>query len=424
MLLSKIKKTSCVPAEERSSLNFSQRLALAFLVMLVILTIVVRPLVLKSEPTGDFMIFFRWTKQFWSGQSMYGGGNPYLPSTYVVMAYQTLLPPHSAWFVWRVLGIAVVAAFACVCHRFLSRDLGLWRGTVALANILLISGMSPWSGNPGNLAGMTTVLAYSLLVAGYPIWGGVALGLACSLKYSIGLPFVILALASRQRRFGLAAAAVFGAATGIGLCHAWSHGISPAQILNSLMRGVMHWGGYEKTGFDRWFSVTNPYRFQLMNLTPLFNTFGFDRTTANLICTMGLGFGLVTALYCALRRRPAFLTAAALFSPFFLLCSYHRFYESAIIAFPVLLAWTSCSAELRVWSWIIIITSCTLFLSFSNIMQTRLFPGLIAADSWWWNYLVGPHHVYALVLMAVATTTVALRSPFRGEADKKPELWQ
>ena len=253
------------------------------------------------------------------------------------------------------------------------------------------------------------MLGYSVLAAGNPLLGGAILGVACSLKYSIGLPFLLLALVSRQWRFALAGVAVFAIANGIGVSYAWLHGTSPVDVVQSLFGGVARVGGYEQSGFQEWFSGTDPHRFQLMNLLPLLNSFGIDRITANAICMVALGVGLVTALFCAVWRRPPFLAAAAVFSPFFLLCTYHRFYDSAIITFPLLLAWLNQSEESRVYRWGVILASCTLFLSFSNTLQTRAPAGLIAFDSWWWNYLVGPHHVYALALLAVAITVVAVR---------------
>lgn len=385
------------------------RIILVCCAVLVVTTIVVRPLALKRTPSGDFMTIFSQTNHFWKGEVVYAGANPYLPSTYVVMAYQVFLSPQAAWLVWRVLGMSLVGALALAAYRPLAADLGSFRAGLALTNILLLSGMSPWSGNPGNLAGIGIVLSYFVLARGKPILGGILLGLACSVKYSLGLPFVFLAAASRQWRFAATGVAIFIIVNAIGLTYAWLHGTALVAIVHSLLNGVLHVGGYEQAGFDKWFGGRDPYRFQLLNATPLLNSFGVDGTVANLMCLTALLFGLFAALRCAAANRAGFLSSAAILCPYFLLCTYHRFYDSGILGLTITFAWLHYSKRIHLYGWSIIVASCAIFLSLSNILQTRASNGMIDLHSWWWNYVIGPHHVYALALMAIAMTMMAAR---------------
>ncbi|MEJ5340399.1 MAG: glycosyltransferase family 87 protein [Thermogutta sp.] len=398
-----------VMIENSSGLSKSQKVAIFAAFIVAFALVVLRPLLLKAGPSGDFMTIFRQTRAFWEGESVYRGGNPYLPGIYVLMAYQVFLDPRTAWLIWRFLGIALVGTLAWILHPLLKRELGNWKGNLALANVLLLSGMSPWSGNPGNLAGIMIVLAYALMSATSPFMAGVILGLATALKYSLGLPFIVFALLGKRKRAGFVALSTFLIITMLGVMVAWAHGTSPDALLRSVAFGIQHVGGYEHSGFTRWFTSENPYRFQLTTIVPLLHSLGLSGSEANLCCLALLAMGVVLSLAIALRTG-SFLSAAAVFSPFFLMCTYHRFYDTAILAFPVLLGWKTDDARAHWW---LIVPSMTFFLSISNILQTRVLHAGFLSKSWLWNWVIGPHHWYALIVMSLSVSVLVLRKAGR-----------
>jgi|GEM_PF-4194679 hypothetical protein len=386
--------------------TFGQKVIICALLTLVVLLVVLRPLALKTGPSGDFMTIFRQTQDFWFGKPVYSGGNPYLPSTYVVMCWQSAISPHGAWLAWRVIGIVMSLASGLLLYKSLAARLGHHYAAVASCNVLLLSGMSPWSGNPGNLAGIGCVLSYASLMAGSPIIAGIILGFATGLKYSLGLFFIIIALVARFRRYVFAALATFIMLNLFGLFYLATHGTSAREVICSLCSGVSYVGGFDESGFQRYFSVNNPYRFQLTNILPFLHSLGVERTLAHTLCLIVLMVAAILALYCAATGRPRLLLGAALFSPFFLLCTYHRFYDSALLAFPLLLSWIVHSEHRRIVLWVPIVCSAAFFLSISNIVQTRLFTGTNFLESWVWNYVIGPHHWFALA--AICTTSLLI----------------
>lgn len=384
-------------------------LIIGVLCVLVFSTVVLRPLLLKRGPSGDFMTIYRQTQQFWQGKPLYSAGNPYLPSTYILMAYQVPLSPRAAWWVWRVIGIGLSIMTGLILYRALLPRIGSGNSALAACNVMLLSGMSPWSGNPGNLSGIGCVLSYGVLLAGYPGMAGVILGAAAGLKYSLGLPFIFLAFVARYWRFANTALVTLLMLNAAALFHLAFHGTNPTVVANSLFSGVLYVGGYNESGFKEWFSANDPFRFQLMNILPLLHAFGLPEKLAQLVCLAILVFAVLLSTVLAWKGEPHFLLGAAVLSPLFLLCTYHRFYDSALLAFPVILSWSNTDGPTRIWRWLIVFTSAAFILSISNILQVRLLSGSEFLNSVIWNYLIGPHHWYALGIMCLAVTCLGIR---------------
>lgn len=393
-----------------------QKATQAILLTLVFLLVIIRPLYLKGGPSGDFMTIFRLTRDFWHGVNIYSGGNPYLPSTYLIMGYQTAMSSPPAWLVWRLIGIALSLATGVILYKSLASRLGHWTSGLVTCNVLLLSGMSPWSGNPGNLAGIACVLSYALLLKGSPTIAGIALGLATGLKYSLGLPLIGLGLLARYTRFASVAVITFVLVNSIALLYMAAHGTTPIPVMQSVLSGVTHVGGYDDSGYHRWFSTRNPYRFQLMNILPLLDSLHVPTAAAHALCLTILAIASLAAAYLSLTARPPLLLGAALFSPFFLMTTYHRFYDSALLAFPVLLAWTANARGMRPWAFSTIVCSCAYFLSFSNIVQTRVLANSEFLNTCIWNYIIGPHHWYALIAMSLSVSVLAIQLMISGKA--------
>ncbi|MEM4188841.1 MAG: hypothetical protein QXN56_06845 [Candidatus Hadarchaeum sp.] len=355
------------------------------------------------------MTIYRQTQQFWHGKSLYAGGNPYLPSTYILMAYQAPLKPHSAWWAWRVIGIVLSITTGLILYWGLLPRIGPTNSLLAVCNVMLLSGMSPWSGNPGNISGIGCVLAYALLSLGYPRLGGVILGAAAGLKYSLGLPFIFLAFVARYWRFASTAMGTFLMLNVVALFYLAIHGTPPSMVANSLFSGVIYVGGYNESGFREWFSADDPFRFQLMNMVPLLHSFGIPERPAQLLCLVILSLAVILSTFLAWKGKPHFLLSAAVFAPFFLLCTCHRFYDSALLAFSILLSWSATDGRNRICRWLIVVMSLAFILYISNILQVRLLLGSGFLESAVWNYLISPHHWYALGILCLSVMCLAIK---------------
>ncbi len=368
------------------------------------------------------MTIYNHTKAIYQGRDIYARGNGYLPGIYVVMGWQFPLTPNVAWVVWRLIGVLLGVAILWTGYRALRRTQNGAVPLLCLANLAALSGFSPKWGNPGNLAALALVLAYFLLDLRRPCAAGILLGVGCVLKYPLGLPIILLALAAREIRAFVAAAGVFLALQLVGLGVLWHHHYGPAHVGLGVLKGVSSLGGYNEHGFKR-FTEANPYRFQFMHLSPVLNAFGMSRGAANAVAFSGALAGTCLAVGAALKKRQVpFLRACAIISPCILLFTYHRFYDSGILAFPIVLAWSSVGAR-RWLPWVVILFSVPLFLSVSNILYARI--GLPTA---WvqlalWARVVGPHHVYALAVVALATAVLAFRELPAGnsrDGEQKP----
>ena len=388
-------------------MKYKKQLLFAIIAAIVLLQGVLLPFFFKGGPSGDFRTIYKQTLGLFHGQNIYAGTNPYLPAVYVVMAWSALLPCTEAWFIWRLAGLGILVCSAYWGYRHLSAQLRYAWIVFALANILMLAGFSPRSGNPGNIAAMLIVLAFLLDFEDRSVAAGVALGLATALKWALGVPFIFLSCLVGRWRTGLSALALSAVLNSVGLAVYLGHGFSVKEFFGCLAGGVWHVGGYDDSGFQRWFAADNPYRVQLLSITPTLHSFGVPPSVANIFSGLGaLVFGLLSC-YIALRTRNL-LRASAVLAPAMLLFTYHRFYDSAILAFSVLLAWFTIKQG-RVLAGTVIVLSLAFFFNVSNILLA-LSGSPDQLDQWWlWRYLIGPHHVYCLIALLVTATVIALR---------------
>jgi hypothetical protein len=394
--------------ERALAMNWRKQLATGVVVAVVIVQGIVLPFVVKGGPPGDFRTIYTQTLGLFYGQDIYAGTNPYLPGTYVLMSWQCLFSLSSAWLVWRLAGLGILICTAYWGHRHLSRHLGYPLAVLSLANIMMLAGFSPKSGNPGNIAAILAVLGFLLECENRRITGGLAFGLATALKWSLGVPFIVLLFLARRWRGGLVAISVWAILNVLGAAVYLAHGFSLEQLVTGVAAGVWQVGGYGDHGFERWFAAHNVYRVQLLNVTPVLHSFKVPHSVANTLSSAGaLVFGLLSC-FVALRSKNLLFACAAV-APAMLLFTYHRFYDSAILAFPVMLAWLAAK-ERPILGGTVIILSLAFFLNVSNILLV-LSGNPAWLDQWWpWRYLLGPHHVYFLVGILLTTTCVVLTS--------------
>lgn len=378
---------------------------------------VLLPFAVKTKPLSDFYTIYRGTNEFWNAENVYDGANPYLPGIYVLMGWQAVVSPSVAWALWRAIGVAVLASTVWVALRSPDLPRNWFVRRLCLANVLLLAGMSPRWGNPGNWAGMLVVLGWFLTGMRQVTLGGLLMGLAIVLKYNIALPFVVLLGATRQSRAAITAVVVWVVFTVTGFGVLWVQGYGPQEVFQSVRFGIQHVGGYDTSGFNRWFASNNPNSFQLLSITPLLHGFGLRPEIAN---TFALVCGLVTGVLALERayRCPTHLAGLAIVAPAILLFTYHRFYDSAILAFPVIAAWQEVARHRR-WAWIAIGASCAIFFNISNLIQTRSVLPATFYDSFVWRLVLGPHHVYCLLFILIWAIVAGYSRIFETASPKK-----
>jgi len=152
------------------------------------------------------------------------------------------------------------------------------------------------------------------------------------------------------------------------------------------------------------FTPANPIWFHMMNLqVALFPL--LPRAAANILAvTVGLGFAVLWLL-CALKRgrdSDHLLTLSAL-AVISLLPVYHRFYDAALLMFPM--AWAVMGSRLprkAAWS---TLGLATLFFTPGGVLISKVAERthLSAAflNNWWWRSFIVAHQVWALFLLAI-----------------------
>jgi len=376
------------------------------------------PFLVKGGPSGDFQTIYTLTRKFFGGENIYAGTNPYFPATFVVMGWQCFLSVANAWLAWRLIGLGILVATVFWGYRYLSEYVPPSLSLFALANVLMLAGFSPKSGNPGNLVGMLVVLSFFLSSLNRQIAAGVLLGIACALKWSLALPFLILGYLAREHRTAIVALICWLGLEAVGTAIYLANGFSLDSILRGITSGIWQVGGYGDYGFRRWFASSNVYRVQLLNISPLLHSFGLPHPLVNLLSLLGaIGFGLLSC-YFALRSRMT-IVGYALAAPAMLLFTYHRFYDSAILAFPVLLAWQSRRENPLPSTWIVGL-SVAFFFNLSNIILALSRAPEVLDNLFIWRYVIGPHHVYCLsAILALTLFLIARRSSTEPEKENR-----
>jgi hypothetical protein len=240
---------------------------------------------------------------------------------------------------------------------------------------------------------------------------GILLGLAAALKPQIGVFFVAYEFARGRWRSGIAAGLTIAVVLGVGVWQLHRHSIDWLPAWRSNLDAFALTDNANP-------ALTNPLRYQLINLHVWFGAFVSDTTTLK-----GLVYAACAALalaYALASRKPR-TTAHDLLDLAFvgvisLLVVYHRAYDATIL----LLGAGLFARELTG------VTACLNARAPVALLGLFLLPSLLpgasalvafarpggplegAAQTAWWNALVVPHLTVALV--ALAATLIVLRA--------------
>ena len=337
-----------------------------------------------------------------------------LPSPYPVLAFPVLLPFASlpwriAICVWVIVCVLAVFTIAAVLIEFAGD-----RRNKQLALLILVSGLllAPVQTAVAASNIVNVVLALGMLAAfcqtrNRSAWAGILLTLALALKPTVAVPFVIYALANRNRSKVIPVAITTGIFL-LSLTIIPQHGRTlwwSSFLGNS--RGMFASGAIDD------YSTANPLHFQLVNLQaalfPLLQN--RSRTQIAVWLVSIILFGLWIR---ALRRdREVGLLDLAILASVTLLPLYHRFTDAGLLLVPVAWALSALKGEMRhfaagclLMASPFLIPGATMLHEFSgrsevlrNLSRTRL-----------WNLFILPHEAWLILFISVLLLTARYRS--------------
>ena len=165
------------------------------------------------------------------------------------------------------------------------------------------------------------------------------------------------------------------------------------------LRGNLHYLTAPGTPQD--ITGANPTRFTLINLQVLFFAIYPSRLAAN-VAAYGLSAALAaTFLLLSWDRSPsAHLLDASIVAVLSLLPFYHRSYEAAVLVLPLAWALASLHSE-GAWPARISLALMAIFLIHGGaLLLLLIYAGTVppaVADNRWWNAIVMPHEIWALL---------------------------
>ena len=316
------------------------------------------------------------------------------------------------WPIAKVAWLAILLLVFCLALWSLLRVAGFQGNTQTKSKgprtLLFLTGslgLAPL--HTGFASGNSSILAIG--ICAIAIWAasvrrdvmtGILLGLAASLKPQIGALFVFYYLLRRRWRTffiaaGLTAVLALGAALRLQLHDpSWSH-----DFANNAK-------GFVTADTIDDFRASNPIRFTLINLQVLIFALTGRASTANLLALV-LGVSLICVwMYYVLRRsgdRSELLDLGSL-SVLGLLPVYHRFYDAAVLIVPMCWCLTRPAGKLKnaaVFSLILMIPFLAPGAAWLQLLALQGKIGAAITSSWWWDGLIMPHEVWALLFLGL-----------------------
>lgn len=393
----------------------AQRNVLPLLVLVILaLNIILAPLIYYRGFHPDFLFMAHYGALFLNGGEVYDGRNAYLPSALLFWAPFALLDVHVGWLIWKLITGAVIIVTLAQLFWFAKRTIKAPWVWLCLLHLGILAGFTPKAGNPGNLVAPMTVLSALLLLRGYANGGGVLLGLALSLKYPLALPLLGLSLCARRIRFAAYACLTCLILNAVALGWLIRHGHTLTNIAYSIVAAARHYGGYDEKSFKAVFSKDAPGKYSTLAAAALWHTAGFDFQSLhmlNMLLLVAVGLG---STWLAFRYPHKLVLALAVFYPAFLTLTYHRYYDSALVAFAVILAWhlaRSPKARWRSAGISVVLLSVFLVRSLAYTLVYRLDLPASFYHGWAFNFVLGPAHIYALFALSSLSAIVAFWEP-------------
>jgi len=369
-------------------------------------------------PQAEHFVFL--DRDFTTGTLVLKRGIPtaYPPTALLVLAPMTILPWPLAHGAWLVLNLLVYASMG-LCLAWLMHL--QWNQTRTYVFCALVLTLAPFhtgmaAGSIAIVAVATTAIVLLAAERRQDILAGTLLAIAVSLKPQIGLPFLFYYLL--RRRWRLASSAIGAVAF-----------LAVLAVLRLTIAGtpwVENYAYDNRILFSRGslgdFTEANPIRFGLVNVQVLLYAILHDRALAN---GLALAVGIIAGLWWLFlfRRRsssePHLLALSALVV-ISLLPVYHRLYDASLLVFPLAWSLTELSGKIRVLGNITLCLILPFLVPGGSLLEQIQRSGYITSavrGSWWWNAIVAPHQVWALVILSVVLLEAMRRTANHTEAE-------
>ncbi len=389
--------------------------------------------------SSDFSLIWESTRSFLDGQSPYevvaiqqtweehSGTSAlppsdrnaalfvYPPSTFVLMSPWCCTDWASGRMGWMLTGTAMLVGILAGCLRLAGLS---WRQPVYW--LAMAGGIAMAPGHTGISVGQTSIAVMFLIVVAQllrpdctrrgtlaSLLPGVALGLACAIKPQIGLVFLALEAGRGRWKAAVTGLVVAGLVLTAGILKLRASGVDWYPQWQANLAAFAASDNADP-------SAANPLRYQLINLSYLLHGFTDNRAVVKwLVYTIVTG--LCGAYFLAGRGKPSErgeLLSLSFLAAVSMLVVYHRLYDALVLLFP--LAWLfsqvrclrDANERRRVWGICLAVALCLLpfYVPGASLLNSLKDNHKIAAsiaESWWFNALIMPHAVSALMGLAL-----------------------
>ena len=328
-----------------------------------------------------------------------GMPTPYPISSLVVLSPFTLLSWSVALWLWILITIAavVVAPFAllsiCGCSLFDLRSQFFLAAVFALAP--LHTGLG--TANPAMLAVSLMVMTVWADRSGFGKTAGVLLAIAVCLKPTVAGGLLLYYLIRRQRRVAIVACVVAAMIATVGVSRLVFAGVPwlPSYFENT--QRIFAPGSLAD------FTRPDPVRFNMINAQVLFYSLLGNASLANLLSrllgALLLGWWLWLCFWRSAASELLEISAVSIVS---LISVYHRSYDSALLIW--VLAWSILLVKKRSTLVISLVAILPFLLPGPTLLSELARAGRIPptiSNGWWWNNVVMPHEIWALIFLAI-----------------------
>jgi hypothetical protein len=346
--------------------------------------------------------------------------SPYPLSTLVVISPFTLFPWTIALSVWIAVSVlsVVLSAFAmlsiCACR------IGDLRSQLFLIALFALAPLHTGLGtaNPAILAVSLTVLTVWAAQRDKKIAAGLLLALAICVKPTVAGGLLLYYLIRRQWKVAGVACGIVAIVAVLGVSRlAFAGAPWLASYIESTRRMF-------STGSLDDFTGADAIRLNMVNAQVLFYAVLRSAPLADhLAKLLGAGF-LGCWLWLSHQRRTASgLLEISAISVLSLIPLYHRFYDASLLIWP--LAWVLLRVHKRSTIFLVLLAIAPFLVPGAVLLSEAAgrLPSTITS-SWWWNTLLLPHEVWALILLTVLLLYWMARGACAGTPEKSLEVHQ
>jgi glycosyl transferase family 87 len=343
-----------------------------------------------------------------------GVPSPYPLTSLVLLSPFTLFSWSVALRWWIALNVCavVLACFALV--SICGCSLAEFRSQVFLGCAFALAPFHSGLGtaNPAMLAVSLTVGCVWVMHSHWEKTAGVLLALAICLKPSVAGGLLLFFLIRRRWKVSMIATAGIALVGAVGAIRL---AVSRVPWFFSYLensRRIFAPGSVDD------FTPANPIRFNMVNAqVPIYSLIG-NAALANLAALFLAAIMLGCWLWFSRRHRSSDVLAISFISVVSLIAVYHRFYDAALLIWP--LAWSLLAVRKRSTSLAVLLLIVPFFLPGAAVLDRLAVTGHIPRqwlNGWFWNDLVMPHEAWVLILLTILLLHCG-RSIFPEEPDE------